>query len=78
MADKKITRHNHPLMVNARKAAYMAGKADGYLEGYQQGYANRCADLYRSYRTLIEVAQVKLDVANERIRILEEEAKHNG
>lgn len=75
MAEKKITRHNHPLMVNARKESYMAGRADGYKEGYQKGYEERCNELHRYYRTIIAALETKLDTATKMIRILEAEVK---
>lgn len=33
----KVTRHNHPLMVNARRESYHAGKAEGFVEGREYG-----------------------------------------
>ena len=72
MAEKKITRHNHPIMVNARKESYMAGRADGYYEVYQQGCEHRCTEIHRYYKTIISALQTQLDVAKEMIRKLEE------
>ena len=33
----KVTRHNHPLMVNARRESYNAGRAEGFVEGRKYG-----------------------------------------
>ena len=74
----KINRHNHPLMVNARRESYYAGRRDGHKEGLQQGYEARCNELHRYYRVLLSALQTNLDVAYERIRMLEEEVKKNG
>ncbi len=74
----KVNRHNHPLMVNARRESYYAGKADGYKEGYQKGYEAKCTELHHHYRVLLSALQSTLDVAYERIRMLEEEVKKNG
>ena len=74
----KVTRHNHPLMVNARKESYFAGKADGYKEGYQKGYSARCEDLTRYYTTIIGVLDSKLNVLRETIKSLEAEVKKHG
>jgi flagellar biosynthesis/type III secretory pathway protein FliH len=78
MAEKKITRHNHPLIVNARKESYWAGRSDGYYEGYQQGCEHRCTEVHRYYRTIISALETKLDVANERIKMLEEGRMSDG
>lgn len=75
MADKKITRHNHPLMVNARKESYMAGRADGYKEGYQKGYEEKCVDIHRYYKIIISAFEVREDMAKKRIELLEKRGK---
>lgn len=67
----KVNRHNHPLMVNARRESYNAGRADGYKEGYQKGYEARCNELHRYYRTIISAFRTQLDVANKKIRIIQ-------
>lgn len=36
-AERKINRHNNPIIVEARKKAYFAGKAEGYKEGFEAG-----------------------------------------
>ncbi len=74
----KVTRHNHPLMVNARKEAYFAGKGDGFKEGYQKGYSARCEELTHYYTTIIEVLDSKLTILREQIKLLEAEVKKHG
>jgi flagellar biosynthesis/type III secretory pathway protein FliH len=59
-------------MVNARKESYMAGRADGYYEGYQQGYNVRCTEIHNYYKTIISAFETRVAVANERIKMLEE------
>ena len=68
----KVNRHNHPLMVNARKASYHAGYADGFKEGYKKGYEQRCENLLHYYQTILAAFQSRLDTANKII------AKHRG
>ena len=75
MANQKITRHNHPLMVNARKESYMAGRADGYKEGYQKGYEEKCADIHKYYRIIISAFEVREGMAKKRIEMLEKRRK---
>ena len=74
----KVNRHNHPLMVNARKESYYAGRSDGYKEGYEKGYSQRCEDLTRYYATIIEVLDSKLNTLREVIKLLEAEVKKHG
>ncbi len=64
----KVNRHNHPLMVNARRESYYAGRADGYKEGYQEGYEARCTEIHRYYRIIISALESKANIANEAIR----------
>jgi flagellar biosynthesis/type III secretory pathway protein FliH len=78
MAEGKINRHNHPIMVNARRKSYHAGMADGYKDGYRAGYEARCDELHRYYRTIIAALETKLDTANEAVRILRSEVNKNG
>lgn len=49
----KVTRHNHPLMVEARKLAYNAGLGDGYKRGYEQASKDANERLHKFYKTII-------------------------
>ena len=50
MSEKKITRHNHPIMVEARKEAYMKGYRDGREDGVQKGYERAAIHLAEIHR----------------------------
>ena len=65
MAEKKVNRHNHPLMVNARRESYFAGKCDGLKEGYQRGVNESNDALKRYYETILAANQKIVDLANE-------------
>ena len=64
----KVNRHNHPLMVEARRESYYAGRADGYREGYQKGYEARCSEIHRYYRIIISALESKINISNEAAR----------
>ena len=57
----KITRHNHPLMVGARRESYRAGYRKGYEEGRKQGFLNDCTALHHYYKTLIHALELKVE-----------------
>ena len=57
----KITRHNHPLMVGARKESYRAGFKKGYDEGMRQGFANDSTALHHYYKTIIHALELKVE-----------------
>ena len=52
MADKKINRHNHPILVKARKEAYEAGRRDGYKA--------KAEHVYESVRGLCDITIQRL------------------
>ena len=63
----KVTRHNHPLMVEARKLAYNAGLGDGFKRGYEQAskdanvICNKTAErLHKFYKTIISGLENKM------------------
>ena len=68
MAEGKINRHNHPLMVNARRDSYFAGRRDGYAEGYQKGYEERCNEIHRFYKIIIAALESKANIEKEAAR----------
>lgn len=72
MAEKKINRHTHPILVKARKESYFAGKTDGFKEGYTKGYGERCADLIRYYTICLKALETKSRMQQEEIRKLKE------
>lgn len=67
---KKVNRHNHPLMVNARREAYQAGRTDGYKEGFQKGYEQCNDNLVHYYETILAVFQKRLNKMQEAMEIL--------
>ena len=62
MDEKKVNRHNHPMMVKARKESYMAGIRDGYRDGYKNGYEQKCDEIHRYYRIIIQALERKMEV----------------
>lgn len=72
----KVNRHNHPLMVKARRASYYAGKRDGFNDGFKKGFEQRCENLQHYYQTILAVFQKRIDLANEIIRKCKED--NNG
>lgn len=62
MDEKKVNRHTHPILVKARKDAYMAGVRDGFRDGYQKGYEQKCEEIHRYYKIVIHALERKLEV----------------
>lgn len=68
MGEQKVTRKrskNNPIIVEARKKAYFAGKADGYKEGFEAGRRsldNYINTLHNHYKYLINnISYVSFD-----------------
>lgn len=67
---KKVDRHNHPLMVNARRESYWAGRKDGYEDGYKKGYEQCNDNLAHYYEIIIAMLEKRLNKMNEAMEIL--------
>lgn len=50
MAETKITRDNHPIIVRVRNEAYREGYCIGYQEGFQNGHERSQHILAESYK----------------------------
>ena len=57
----KVNRHNHPLMVKARRESYRAGVKVGYDEGYRQGYNMKCTEIHNYYKTITYALELKIE-----------------
>ena len=75
----KVTRHNHPLMVNARRESYNAGLADGYKRVYEQAskdanvICNNTAErLTKFYKTIISGLENKINTMEKVIKGFED------
>lgn len=74
----KVTRHNHPLMVNARRESYHAGKAEGFVEGREYGKNEQMRvcnetveNLTKFYKTIISGLENKMHTMEKVINGLE-------
>lgn len=57
----KVNRHNHPLMVNARRESYRAGVKVGFNEGYRQGYDMKGTEIHNHYKKIIYSLERKME-----------------
>lgn len=68
MAEEKINRNNHPILVKARESAYEHGWAVGKSEGYQEGYGNKCDEIHRHYKIIINALERRAEALNTILR----------
>ena len=71
----KVNRHNHPLMVNARKESHAAGYREGFEYGYKKGLEERCDTLKRHYEICLGAFKRRIDTANTIIEKYRNEVK---
>ena len=78
----KVTRHNHPLIVNARKESYNAGYREGYKNGYESRskehnkiFDTNMQELHSFYRTIISELKEKKNHHFESIELVVAESK---
>jgi flagellar biosynthesis/type III secretory pathway protein FliH len=64
MAEEKVNRNNHPILVKAREASYKHGWAVGKREGYDEGYGNKCDEIHRYYRIIINALERRVEALN--------------
>ena len=71
----KVNRHNHPLMVNARRESYHAGKAEGFVEGREYGKNEQMRvcnetveNLTKFYKTIISGLEEKIKTMDKVIK----------
>lgn len=68
MAEGKVNRNNHPILVKARHDSYWAGRKEGFNDGFQKGYEKKCEEIHRYYRIILHALETKLDVLNKTLR----------
>lgn len=73
MAEGRVNRNNHPILVKARHDSYMAGRADGFEEGYEKGYHDRNESVVEYYKTIVQALEKKSAVLLHKIATLEQE-----
>ena len=66
MDEKKVNRHNHPLLEDVRRKAYNAGFADGFTKGVDE----RCEGLHKHYRQIISSFQRKFDEISNQVEVV--------
>jgi flagellar biosynthesis/type III secretory pathway protein FliH len=73
MAEGKVNRNNHPILVEARKEAYSEGRRDGFDEGYKKGYSNRNDSLVEYHKAIVYALEKKAAVLQHKLSTLQSE-----
>lgn len=73
MAEEKVNRNNHPILIKARRESYFAGRKEGYNDGYATGFSCKCETVHNYYKNITHALERRVDVLTKELAILRDE-----